>query len=57
MTLKQLKECAERYAKLDGDMTQETFHCAILAFLDTATSDDYMAFALWLVEQEKGQGH
>ena len=51
MTLKQLKEAANAY--LDGDMVEDTFNCAILAFLDTATGDDYHAFALWLVEQEK----
>jgi len=55
MTLKQLQLDAKRYTQ--GKMNQENFYLCILEYLETATPDDYMAFALWLVEQEKEQGH
>jgi len=55
MTLKQLQLDAKSYTQ--GKMDQENFYLCILEYLETATPDDYMAFAFWLVEQEKGQGH
>lgn len=50
--LKTLKEAATEYAR--GDLNEDGFHEVILAFLHDATPDEYMAFALWLKEQEKG---
>lgn len=55
MKLDELKAAANAY--LDGDLTQDSFSDAILEFLETASGDDYHAFALWIVEQGKGKEH
>jgi hypothetical protein len=49
MTLDELKTASNRY--LNGKMTQDSYHSAILRFLETASVDEYTAFALWVVEQ------
>ena len=55
MKLDELKAAANAY--LDGDLIQDGFSDAILEFLESATDDDYHAFALWIVEQGKGKEH
>jgi hypothetical protein len=55
MKLDELKAQANAY--LDGLASAEEFQSAIMAFLDTASPEDYEAFALWIVEQGKGKEH
>ena len=51
MTLNKLKEAAQSY--LSGSMVEATFYCAIIEYLETATPDDYAAFAMWLSEAKE----
>lgn len=37
---------------MKAEMSQDTFHCAILAYLDNASDEDYLAFATWLNESK-----
>ena len=55
MKLDELKAQANAY--LDGDVDQNSFSDGILEFLETASGEDYNAFALWIVEQGKGKEH
>ena len=51
MKLDDLKRSALCY--INGDVREDMFHTDILDYLADATSEDYTAFALWLLNEDE----